>query len=111
MRAFLRFLIRFLFRFEAHGEAALHSPGPILLVPNHVSWLDWLFLWVCLDDDWRFVVSSRTAETSWVHRLVMRNRSTFPVDTDSPYAVKRMTTDQARRDTQSGMSASSGKLI
>ena len=90
MRAILRFLLRLCFRFEAHGEAVVNAPGPVLLVPNHVSWLDWVFLWVCLDDDWRFVTSSVTAQSSWLHRRVMLNRFTFPIDASSPYAVKRM---------------------
>jgi len=37
-------------------------PGPVLLIPNHLSWLDGLFLWVCLDDHWRFVTSSAAAQ-------------------------------------------------
>ena len=39
---------------------------------------------------WRFVVSIEAANVSFVHRFIMLNRLTFPVDTDSPYAVKRM---------------------
>jgi acyl-[acyl-carrier-protein]-phospholipid O-acyltransferase / long-chain-fatty-acid--[acyl-carrier-protein] ligase len=90
MRSFLRFLIRLFYRFRAYNEEVLDAPGPVLLVPNHVSWLDWLFLGVCLDPDWKFVTSSVTARTSWVHRFVMVNRLTFSIDTNSPYAVKRM---------------------
>lgn len=90
MKAFLRRLLRWLFGFTAWNEAVLATPGPVLLIPNHVSWLDWLFVGVCLDDDWKFVVSRISAETSWVHRKIMLNRRTFPIDTNSPYAVKRM---------------------
>lgn len=90
MKTFLRFLLKILFRFRAFNEEALRAPGPMLLTPNHVSWFDWLFLAVCLDDNWRFVTSSHTAQTSWLHRKLMINRHTFPVETDSPYAVKRM---------------------
>lgn len=90
MLKLLRLLLRLLFRFRAFNEEALRTPGPVLLLPNHTSWFDWLFLGVCLDDDWRFVVSSTTAQTSWVHRMIMINRRTFPVENDSPYAVKRM---------------------
>jgi len=61
-----------------------------LLLPNHVSWWDWLLVGVCLDDDWRFVTSSTSAETSWFHKRIMVNRRTFPVDINSPYAIKRM---------------------
>ncbi|MEP6664236.1 MAG: AMP-binding protein, partial [Verrucomicrobiota bacterium] len=53
-------------------------------------WLDWLFIAACLPDDWKFVTSSATAQTSWLHRKIMLSRHTFPVETNSPYAVKRM---------------------
>jgi acyl-[acyl-carrier-protein]-phospholipid O-acyltransferase/long-chain-fatty-acid--[acyl-carrier-protein] ligase len=69
---------------------ALKTPGPVLLVPDHLSWLDWLFVWVCLEDDWKVVTSSVSAQTSWLHRALMINRYTLPVDTHSPYAVKHM---------------------
>ncbi len=90
MLKLLRFLLRLLFRFRAYNTDALRTPGPVLLLPNHTSWFDWLFLGVCLDTDWRFVVSSTTAQSSWVHRLIMDNRRTFPVENDSPYAIKHM---------------------
>ncbi len=90
MKTVFRFLLRVLFRFRAYDLDALKTPGPVLLIPNHASWIDWLFLWVCLDEDWKFVTSSLTAQTSWLHRKIMINRYTLPVDTSSPYAVKRM---------------------
>lgn len=90
MRRLLRWLVRLLWGFRAYGTEVLNTPGPVLLVPNHVSWLDWLFVYVCLDEDWKCVVSSTSAETSWVHRKIMINKRTFPIDTSSPYAVKRM---------------------
>jgi acyl-[acyl-carrier-protein]-phospholipid O-acyltransferase/long-chain-fatty-acid--[acyl-carrier-protein] ligase len=90
MKAFFRFLLRVLFRFRAYDLDALKTPGPVLLIPNHASWIDWLFLWVCLDEDWKFVTSSISARTSWLHRKIMVNRYSLPVDPGSPYAVKRM---------------------
>jgi acyl-[acyl-carrier-protein]-phospholipid O-acyltransferase/long-chain-fatty-acid--[acyl-carrier-protein] ligase len=90
MKWFLGFLVRLLYGFKGFNMEVLRTPGPVLLVPNHVSWLDWLFVGLCLEDDWRFVVSSASAQTSWLHRKIMLNRRTFPIDTDSPYAVKRM---------------------
>jgi len=90
LKTLLRCLVRILYRFRAYNEAALDTPGPVLLLPNHVSWWDWLLIGVCLEKDWRFVTSSTTAETSWLHRWIMVNRRTFPVDMNSPYAVKRM---------------------
>ena len=90
MKTLMRALCRLLFGFRAYNEAALKTPGPVLLLPNHVSWFDWLFLVVCLEDDWRFVTSSVVAQTTPVHRWIMCNRRTFPVDPLSPYAAKRM---------------------
>jgi acyl-[acyl-carrier-protein]-phospholipid O-acyltransferase / long-chain-fatty-acid--[acyl-carrier-protein] ligase len=90
MKSFFRLLLRVLFRFRAYDLDVLKTPGPVLLIPNHCSWIDWLFLWVCLDEDWRFVTSSLSAQTSWLHRKLMINHYTLPVDPGSPYAVKRM---------------------
>jgi acyl-[acyl-carrier-protein]-phospholipid O-acyltransferase/long-chain-fatty-acid--[acyl-carrier-protein] ligase len=90
MKRILRWILRLLYRFEAFDEHVLATPGPVLLLPNHVSWWDWLLIGVCLEDDWRFVTSSVVSRTSWVHRLIMDNRRTFPIDVNSAYAVKHM---------------------
>ncbi len=90
MKRFFRFLFRLLYGFEVYNEAVLKTPGPVLLIPNHVSWLDWLFLAVCLEDDWKFVTSATTAQNTWIHRKIMVNRFTFPIDMSSPYAAKHM---------------------
>ncbi len=90
MRFFFHLLCRIFFRFRAYNTEALNTPGPVLLVPNHVSWLDWLFLVAVLDDSWKFVASATVAETSWFHRKMMVNKRTFPVDNTSPYAVRDM---------------------
>jgi acyl-[acyl-carrier-protein]-phospholipid O-acyltransferase/long-chain-fatty-acid--[acyl-carrier-protein] ligase len=90
MIAFLRWLVRLLYGFRMHNADVLKTPGPVLLIPNHTSWLDWLFIGICLEPDWKFVVSSASAETSWLHRKIMINRRTFPIDILSPYAVKHM---------------------
>jgi acyl-[acyl-carrier-protein]-phospholipid O-acyltransferase / long-chain-fatty-acid--[acyl-carrier-protein] ligase len=90
MKTLLLWLLRFLYGFRALNPSALNLPGPTLLLPNHVSWWDWLLIGVCLDDDWRFVTSSTAAEVSWVHKRMMVNARTFPVDMNSPFAVKHM---------------------
>jgi acyl-[acyl-carrier-protein]-phospholipid O-acyltransferase/long-chain-fatty-acid--[acyl-carrier-protein] ligase len=86
----LYWLVRVLYRFRAFNTKVLTTPGPLLLLPNHVSWWDWIFIGVCLEEDWRFATSSTTAQLSWLHRKIMVNRRTFPVDMNSPYAVKHM---------------------
>ena len=90
MKALLHLILKLWFRFRAFDTSVLSAPGPVLLIPNHVSWLDWAFLAALLDDDWKFVTSSTTAQTTWLHRKIMVNHRTFPVDPTSPYAAKRM---------------------
>ncbi|HAM72070.1 MAG TPA: AMP-dependent synthetase, partial [Verrucomicrobiales bacterium] len=90
MKSLVRLLLRLLFRFQPFNEEVLRTPGPVLLVPNHVSWIDWLFIGACLEEDWKFVVSNITAHTSWLHRKIMLSRRTFPIDPTSPYAMKRI---------------------
>jgi acyl-[acyl-carrier-protein]-phospholipid O-acyltransferase/long-chain-fatty-acid--[acyl-carrier-protein] ligase len=96
MKTLIRWILTAWFRFRAFDAGVLATKGPVLLVPNHVSWLDWAFLYALLDDDWKFVTSATTAEASWFHRKIMLNRRTFPVDPASPYAVKRMAEFMAR---------------
>jgi acyl-[acyl-carrier-protein]-phospholipid O-acyltransferase/long-chain-fatty-acid--[acyl-carrier-protein] ligase len=90
MRAIVLLILRLLFRFRAENTAVLQTPGPVMLLPNHASWFDWLFIAVCIDPRWRLVTSKEGAQVSWVHRFIMINRFTFPVETSSPYAVKRI---------------------
>lgn len=90
MKPLLRLLLRLCFRFRAYNTEVLATPGPVLLLPNHVSWLDWLFLYVVLEDDWKFVTARGTAEISWFHRQVVLGRHTFPIDAGSPFAVRAM---------------------
>ena len=88
--ALIRFLLRLCFRLTAHGLEETLGGGPLLLIPNHVSWIDFLFLYAFLDEDWRFVTSSTVARTTWIHQLVMVNERTFPVDTASPYSLREV---------------------
>ncbi len=90
MRWLVRGLLRLLYGFRAENEAVLRTPGPALLLPNHVSWWDWLLIGVCLEEDWRFVTSSTAAEVSWLHKRLMVNRRTFPLDMASPYPIKHV---------------------
>ncbi len=90
MKALLRLLLRVLFGYRVFNREVLSARGPVLLVPNHVSWMDWLLIGLVLEGDWKFVVSSATAQRSFLHRWIMVNKRTFPVDTQSPYAVRSM---------------------
>lgn len=90
MIRFLNWLVRLLYGYRICNAEALKTPGPVLLLPNHTSWWDWLLIGVCLEKDWRFAVSREAAELSWIHKRIMINSRTYPVDMNSPYGVKHM---------------------
>ena len=90
LRRFLRFLLRLFYRFEAFNESVLNTSGSVLLLPNHVSWWDWVLIGVCLEPDWKFLVSTAGAEVSWIHRKIAINRRSFVVDMNSPFAIKHI---------------------
>ncbi len=89
MKAFLRFLARLLWRFLACNTAVLDTPGPVLLIPNHQSMVDFLFLGAVLPEDWKFVASDLAAR-NWLHRRVIHSARVFLIDPTSPYSLKRM---------------------
>ena len=90
IRFISRIFARVLFGFKIYNADALKATGPVLLVPNHASWFDWWIVGMCLQEDWKFVVSSTRAESHWIFKFVMRNRFTFPIDNASPFAIKEM---------------------
>src|SRR5213594_3115927 len=90
MKTFLRLLARLLWRFRALNHGVLNTAGPVLLIPNHQSMLDFLFLAVLLPDDWKFVASDVAAQKNWLHRRVVHSPRVFRIDTTSPYSLKRM---------------------
>ncbi len=90
MKKLLRWFFQLCFGLRAFNTEVLKTKGPVMLLPNHTSWFDWLLLGIYLEDDWKFVTSRQASEVSFVHRFIMVNRYTFPVDMDSPYAVKHM---------------------
>ena len=51
MKPFFRFLLRVLFRFRAYDMDVLKTTGPVLLIPNHLSWIGCFFVSQGLADD------------------------------------------------------------
>ena len=51
IRFISRLLARVLFRLRIYGGGVLDTPGPVLLIPNHVSWFDWWLLGLCVGED------------------------------------------------------------
>ena len=88
--ALMRLVLRVWFRFRAYNEKAAQTEGPVLLISNHLSWIDWLFVGLCVDPEWKFVASSVPARNSKLHAWILSNPRIFLIDNQSPYAVKEM---------------------
>ncbi|MEW5692279.1 MAG: AMP-binding protein [Candidatus Hydrogenedentota bacterium] len=89
-KAICKFLVKLLFRFKSYNEAVVNTNGPVLLLPNHVSWLDWMFIGVCLEDDWKFVTSREVSQRGWLYKKIMDTPRTFTIDPASSFAVKEI---------------------
>ncbi len=87
---FMRGVLRVWFRFRAYNEKAAECDGPVLLIPNHLSWIDWLFVGLCLDTEWKFAASGLQARASWLHKWVLGNPRIILIDPDPAPALKKM---------------------
>lgn len=87
MKALIRFLLRILFRTKLAGGEHLPAAGPALVLPNHVSFLDAIFLYAWLPGDPCFVVNTAIAEKI---APVLRFVSHVTIDPLNPYAVKKL---------------------
>jgi len=93
-RLFLKLMrcgLRVWFRFRAINEEATRGEGPLLLIPNHLSWIDWLFVGLCLDPDWKFAASEMPARTSKLHAWILGNPRIILIGADPVASVKEMT--------------------
>lgn len=87
MKAFLRFLLRLLFGTRIVGKERLCFAGPSLVLPNHVSFLDAVFLYAYLPGGTAFVVNTDVAaKFQFVLRWVRHVR----IDPLNPYSLKEV---------------------
>ncbi|HEX3031614.1 MAG TPA: AMP-binding protein [Bacillota bacterium] len=87
MKAFLRLVLRLLFRIGLVNQELLHFTGPALVVPNHLSLLDPILLFFFLPKDVVFVVNTQIARR---YALVMRFCRHITIDPLNPYSLKRI---------------------
>ncbi len=87
MKGLLRVLLRLLFRTRLTGEKEFRFEGPSIVLPNHVSFLDAIFLYAYLPNEVCFVVNTTIAEKIG---FVLRWVTHIAVDPLNPYALKKI---------------------
>lgn len=103
--ALMRFLVfaltRLLYRVRVVGGTNIPREGGALLVPNHVSYLDWLFLTAAIDRPIRFLLETSYAE-HWFLRPFVRKIGAIPVSRSGSARATLGALAQAREALQRG---------
>ncbi|MBP1763592.1 MAG: Acyl-(acyl-carrier-protein)--phospholipid O-acyltransferase [Firmicutes bacterium] len=87
MKALLRGLLKLLFGTRLIGGENLKFNGPSIILPNHVSFLDAIFLYAYLPPEVYFVINTAIAARI---RFVLRWVNYVTVDTFNPYSLKKI---------------------
>lgn len=87
MRTIIRVLFQVLFKTKVIGETRFRFSGPSIIMPNHVSFLDAIFLYAYLPREVCFVVNTTIAAKfafllKWVNHIA--------VDPLNPYSLKKI---------------------
>ena len=83
MTRLLAWLIRILFRLKIDHRERLVFDGPTIIMPNHVSFLDALLLYLMLPPSVWFVVNTEIAARPWV-ALALRFCNHVKIDNRNP---------------------------
>ena len=90
LKIFLRWLLTFLFRVEMNGLENYKKAGDrVLIVANHISFLDPLLLGVFLPDKITFAINSQIAERWWL-KPFLRLSHVFRMDPTHPLSLKNL---------------------
>lgn len=87
MRYVLRFMLRILFQLKLVGQDRLPSNGPAIILSNHVSFLDAIFLYAYLPSGTYFVVNTSIAGKI---NVILKWINHVTVDPLNPYSLKKV---------------------
>ncbi|SNR79169.1 acyl-[acyl-carrier-protein]-phospholipid O-acyltransferase / long-chain-fatty-acid--[acyl-carrier-protein] ligase [Methylobacillus rhizosphaerae] len=84
-----RTISRLLFRIQVSGHEHIPSPEKLLIISNHVSFLDGFLLGLFLPIRTTFLVHT-TVLDNWFFRWILKHVPYLAVDTNSPLAMKHV---------------------
>ena len=89
MRSFFKLLLRILTRYEVSGPIPQTPPEKLLIICNHQSFLDPIFIGVhCPFDIWWITHTQIAAQ--WHFRILLKFVPHLVVDTANPMAMKQV---------------------
>ncbi|MCU0702588.1 MAG: AMP-binding protein [Fimbriiglobus sp.] len=82
-------LARTLYRFHVHDRHQVPAAGPVLLVANHVSYIDWLLVWAACPRPVTFVLWAKYRRNPVLRFFLsfVRRRTVFIDRTTAPHAL------------------------
>ncbi|RXT03826.1 AMP-binding protein [Ammoniphilus sp. CFH 90114] len=83
----LKLILRVLFRVQVRGLEKLDFSKPLILMPNHISLLDAVFLALYLPSQVTFVANTGIAKR---FSFIMKFRSHITIDPLNPYSIRKM---------------------
>jgi len=90
LKTILRPLLTFLFKIEVTGMEHYQEAGKrVLIISNHVSFLDPLLLGVFLPDDITFAINTHISRSPWI-KPFLRLSNVFVLDPTQPLSLKSL---------------------
>ncbi len=90
LKKILRHLLTFLFKIEVTGLEHYQEAGKrVLIISNHVSFLDPLLLGVFLPDDITFAINTHISRSPWI-KPFLRLSNVFVLDPTQPLSLKSL---------------------
>lgn len=90
LKIVLRWLLTLLFRVKINGLENYHQAGKrVLIVANHVSFLDPLLLGVFLPDEITFAINTHISQRWWLKPFLSLS-TVFPMDPTHPLSLKAL---------------------
>ena len=90
LKKFLHWLLTLLYRVKVNGLENYHQAGDrVLIIANHLSFLDPLLLGVFLPDDITFAINTQISERWWL-KPFLRLSKVFPMDPTHPLSLKAL---------------------
>lgn len=90
LKKIVRWILTLVFRVSVKGLDNYHKAGKrVLIIANHLSFLDPLLLWAFLPDDITFAINTHISQRWWLQPF-LRFATVFPMDPTHPLSLKNL---------------------